>query len=203
MSYIPKPGSMPARVIRWLQEKHPDGEKVPGSFICDELGIHPTAFVAKMEPATRAGFLIAEKLVTGSRLQWHFGFGKCPDSVPDDRIAARVIQYLEKLPPGTQVNTRDLAEAVCVQAMSIGNMRNRLKGARRAKLRIQTLVGHGLMHWWSLSAFEPIGVGDDDMDADMPPRRFAPEIQPRPGPFLPGVDVGAGARRITPVQITA
>lgn len=199
--YIPKPGSIPSRVIAWLEENHPDGTKVPGQVICEEIGIQPSAFPHNMSPATRAGLVRMEKLAVRDRLQCCFGLGRKLGPVPDARIAARVIQHLTKLPPGTQLNSQDLADAICVPLISIQNMKKKLKPPMQEKLRAQQVNGYGPIMFWSLMEFEPIDPKDDS--EDMPPRRFAPEIQPRPGPFLPGVDVGMGARRITPVQIAA
>lgn len=201
MSYIPKPGSIPARAIAWLEENYPNGDRVPGIVICAQLGVRPTAFPNCMMPARREGFVKAEMLERDGRLQWHMGLGNPMGEVPDSRIAARVLQYLRKQPPGTQVNTQDLADAIAVSLQSVQNMRKKLKPAMRARFRMQSVQGHGPILFWSLAEFDPIEP--DEEAEDMPPRRHAPEIQPRPGPFLPGINVGMGAQWVTPVQIGA
>lgn len=191
-NYTPYPGSVPARVIAWLAKNHPDGAKVPGQVICEELGVATTSMGAVMSRAVRAGLVSAEKRELDSRTHQCFGLGGFCVQVPDARIAARAVAQLKQWPPGTQVKTCELADALGVEPALLQNLRKQFKGPVLDKLRAQRASGHGMALWWSLSAFEPIEPELEESES-MPPRRHAPEIQPRPGPWFPGVNVQAMA----------
>lgn len=109
------------------------------------------------------------------------------------QLLEKVMAYLSKLPPGTQVTTPQLAAATgaCLRSKSLH------KACRPAvadgRLRAQQIHGMGVTVWWSLGAFAPVFPSlvereevEDTVDP-LPRRTEAPWIQPRPGLLFPGV----------------
>lgn len=124
--------------------------------------------------------------------------------------ADRAIAWLESQEPGRQFSSRQLADGINF-AGDVNNLRRflcwALEHGRLRSVRVPREPGErgGPMRlYWSLPAYEPLPPSRKRQDDNEWVRRTeAPEIQPRPGPFLPGVDVGAGARWIAPVQVGA
>lgn len=124
-------------------------------------------------------------------------------------VVYKAIEYLKTLPPGTQVDGPSLARESGVDTQDCKQLSMYCTRAVKAGLiQRRQIPGLGVVRWWSLPGHALIAVPGEDpepviSDDDLAPRRAAPEIQPRPGPFLPGVNVGAGSRWITPVQLGA
>lgn len=124
-------------------------------------------------------------------------------------VVYNVIAHLKTFPPGTQLDSSSIAKAIGVDLSKCKQLHMFCERAlEEGLLRRRQIPGLGVVRWWSLPGhplISPVGerplreIADDELAI----RRLAPEIQPRPGPFLPGVNVGAGARWITPVQIGA
>lgn len=190
MNYCPKPGTVPALVIAWLEDNEAEGGMVPAEYIRRELGVVTTAFSAKLDVCIREGLLTAEKRRgSNGHMQWFVGLGLKPGPA-GSRLVNQAIAFLRTLPPGTQVKSPDLADALGIDSQSAKNMRKRV--THDCGIRLQVLEGFGAVYWWSLSEFEPI-TPEIEEDAEIPPRRHAPDIQPRPGPWFPGINSGAMA----------
>lgn len=124
-----------------------------------------------------------------------------------ETVAYRAIEYLKTLPPGTQVDGPSLAKQAGLSRRDTTQLGMFCDRAIKAKLiQRRQIPGLGVTRWWSIPGHPLIAVPGElkkpePSNDDLAPRRRAPEIQPRPGPFLPGVKVGPGARWITPVQV--
>lgn len=103
--------------------------------------------------------------------------------------AAKAVAWLRRHPEVTRVDTASLCAAISVGR---GHVLERVKPALDAGLMHYASRGAGHKAWWSLNplAEEEIEVDEHpNEEGDWPRRTSAPEIQPRPGPFLPGVNV--------------
>lgn len=115
---------------------------------------------------------------------------------------AKALAWLREQPLGTIARSITLARAIGMPATCT-------TGTSNITRYLQPLVDAGLivrhgaggprrLRGWSLPGAELV---DPDSVDTWPIRRSAPEIQPQPGPFLPGVKVGEGARRIASASV--
>lgn len=117
MSYIPQPGTLPARVITHLQSLAP-GAQLSTAELCDELDRDTNGFTTSMETALRAGLLKTSKRDGSRVLYWSLGDGvERPEPAEDDAEEPEpprpVLTSAWKLPPRSVF---DLASASSQEA---------------------------------------------------------------------------------------
>lgn len=122
MSYIPQPGTLPARVVAHLQGLPPGTELATG-VLADALDVDTRGFTPNLEYAVRGGLLTREK--RDGRLYWGLGTGErivreSIDGEPDDDpIVQRVIPASAALPAAEAVKKLPKQRTVPAKATGV------------------------------------------------------------------------------------
>lgn len=99
MSYIPQPGTIPARVVAWLQQQ-PAGAQVATGVLCDTLDIDVSLLGGSMQPAIRHGLVTSSK--REGRLYWGLATDPAEPQQPDEQRVVDATPPAEKPPAARQ-----------------------------------------------------------------------------------------------------